>query len=41
MGLRWGDHRLDERLLIQGYAEGFGVTRKEVYDWWLTESGPV
>ena len=31
----------DERLLIHGYAEGFGVDRQQLYDWWLQDSGPI
>ena len=31
----------DERLLIHGYAEGFGVDREGLYEWWLQDSGPV
>jgi len=30
----------DDRLLIQGYAEGFSVTRDDLYQWWLNDSGP-
>jgi hypothetical protein len=31
----------DERFLIHGYAEGFGVEGQQLYDWWLEDSGPV
>ena len=31
----------DDRLLIHGYAEGFGVAKDAFYGWWLKESGPI
>jgi hypothetical protein len=31
----------DERLLIHGYAEGFGVDQDPFYQWWLSDSGPI
>ena len=31
----------DERLLIHGFAEGFETDRTALYEWWLTDSGPV
>jgi len=31
----------DERLLIHGYAEGFGVALDDLHQWWLDDSGPV
>lgn len=31
----------DDRLLIHGYAEGFGVAKDAFHAWWLNESGPI
>ena len=31
----------DERLMIHGYAEGFDISTSDLYQWWLSDSGPI